>query len=53
MAMLPGAANRQATLTWAEGRVLTLQAGSHREGSGASPGPVSTMSAGQTGHFRL
>ena len=33
--------------------VLTLQAGSHREGSGASPGPVSTISAGQTGHFRL
>jgi hypothetical protein len=30
--------------------VLTLQAGSHREGSGASAGPVSTISAGQTGH---
>ena len=28
--------------------VLTLQAGSHREGSAASPGPVSTISAGRT-----
>ncbi len=33
--------------------VLTLQAGRHWEGSGASPGPVSTISAGQTGPFRL
>jgi hypothetical protein len=28
--------------------VLTLRAGSQREGSAASPGPVSTISAGQT-----
>ncbi len=35
------------------GPVLTLQAGSRREGSGASLGPVSTILAGQTGHLRL